>query len=135
MTVIEYYENLENPENQSKRVFLNEEKQAGTCEFSKFRLGFRQYDVILTKRQSVVTKIMASFKEKIMETQFYILGPKVDQYVHDYKLAVEVDEYVDSNRKIDNEIERQKAIEEAFGCKFIKINPDKSNNHLKNIHQ
>ena len=29
------------------------------------RLGFKQYDVILTKEQSVVTKIMSSFEEKI----------------------------------------------------------------------
>ena len=34
------------------------------------RLGFKQYDVILTKEQSVLTKIMSSFEGENMETQY-----------------------------------------------------------------
>ena len=41
-----------------------------TASSHKFRtrLGFKQYDVILTKDQSVLTKIMCSFEEENMET-------------------------------------------------------------------
>ena len=40
-------------------------------------------------------------------------------------LAVEIDEAGHQNRDINYEIQRQKAIEEELGCKFIRINPDK----------
>ena len=33
------------------------------------RLGYKQYDVILTKKQSVLTKIMGSFEGENMQTQ------------------------------------------------------------------
>ena len=33
------------------------------------RLGFKQYDVILTKEQSVLTKIISSFEGENMQTQ------------------------------------------------------------------
>ena len=41
------------------------------------------------------------------------------------KLAIKVDEQGHNDRDIDYEIERQKAIENELGCKFIKINPAK----------
>ena len=44
-----------------------------------------------------------------------------DSYFHDYKLPVEIDQYGDSDRSIDYEIERQKGIEQELGCRFIKI--------------
>ena len=34
------------------------------------RLGFKQYDVILTKEQSVLTKVMSSFEVENMQTQY-----------------------------------------------------------------
>ena len=33
------------------------------------RLGYKQYDVILTKKQSVLTKIMGSLEGENMQTQ------------------------------------------------------------------
>ena len=38
------------------------------------RLGFKQYDVILTKEQSVLTNIMSSFEGENMETQYNVLS-------------------------------------------------------------
>ena len=81
------------------------------------RLGFKQYDVILTKKQTVLTKMMSSFEGGNMQTQYSVLGYRFDLYFHDYKLAIEIDENGHSNRNIDFEIKRQKAI--AF------IDPDK----------
>ena len=40
----------------------------------KFGLGFKQYDVILTKKQSVLTKIMSSFELGNMQTQSNVLS-------------------------------------------------------------
>ena len=37
------------------------------------RLGFKQYNVIFTKEQSVLTKIMSSFEEENMQTQCFTL--------------------------------------------------------------
>ena len=75
------------------------------------------------------------------------LGYRIDLYFHDYKIAIQVDENEHSNRNIDYEIKRQKAIEQELGCDFIRTDPEKitliflklavkyldtSNNHLIN---
>ena len=61
------------------------------------RLGFKHYDVILTKEQSVLTKIMRSFEGEYTQTQ-YVLDCRIDLYFHDYKLVIEVDENGHSNK-------------------------------------
>ena len=43
----------------------------------------------------------------------------------DCKLAIKIDESYRSDRNIDLERKRQKAIEQKFDCKSIRINPDK----------
>ena len=60
-----------------------------------------------------------------MQTQYSVLGYRIDRYFHEYKLAIEVDELGHTNRNINNEIERQKALEKELNCVFIRINPDK----------
>ena len=42
----------------------------------------------------------------------------------DYKLAIEIDENVHSDKNIDYEIKRQKAIEQESGSEFIRIDPE-----------
>ena len=89
------------------------------------RLGFKQYDVILTKQQSVLTRIMSSIEGENMQVQYNILSDRIDLYFHDYKLAIEIDENGHSDRNIDYEIKRQKSIEQELGCKFIRFDSDK----------
>ena len=60
-----------------------------------------------------------------MKNQYYVLGYKIGLYFHDYKLAIEVDEFGHSDRNGVNE--RKEEIEEELGCKFIRINPDEEN--------
>ena len=48
--------------------------------------------VVLTKEQSVLTKIMRSFERKSMQTQYNVLGYRIDLYFHDYKFAIQIDE-------------------------------------------
>ena len=59
-----------------------------------------------------------------MQTQYSVLGCKIDFYFHDCILTIEVDELGHCNRNIDYEIQRQKAIEKELDCMFITINPD-----------
>ena len=44
------------------------------------RLGFKQCDVILTKEQSVLTKIISSCRGENIQTQFNVLGYNIDLY-------------------------------------------------------
>ena len=60
----------------------------------------------------------------------------IDLYCHEYKLAIEVDELGHADRNINDEIERQKALEKEVNCEFIRINPDKKNfNVFKEINK
>ena len=52
------------------------------------RLGFKQYDVILTKEQPVQTKIMSSFEGENMKTQYNVLSYRIDLHFYDYNLAI-----------------------------------------------
>ena len=72
------------------------------------RLGFKQYDVILTKEQSVLTKIMTLFDGENIETQYNVLSYRIDLYCYDYKLAIEIDENEHSDRNIDDKIKYKK---------------------------
>ena len=62
-----------------------------------------------------------------MQTQYNVLSYRIGLYFHDYKLAIEIDENWHSDRIIDYEIKRQKAIEQGLGCEFIRIDPDQKN--------
>ena len=60
----------------------------------KFRseLGFRQHDIIMTKEQSVWKSIKDEFEGENMQTQYSVLGYKIDLYFHNHKFAIELDE-------------------------------------------
>ena len=51
-------------------------------------------------------------------------------------MKFEVDELGHVDRKLNNEIERQKALENELNCIFIRINPDEENfDNLKEINK
>ena len=91
----------------------------------KQKLGFKLYDVINTKEQTIISSIKDTFEGENIQTQYSVLGYRIDLYFHEYKLAIEVDELGHTNRNINNEIERQKALEKELNFVFIRINPDK----------
>ena len=74
------------------------------------KLGFNQYDITLTKEQSVLKLIMDAFQGENMQTQYSILGYRIDLYIHDYESAIEVDEKGHKNRNIYHEIQRTKSV-------------------------
>ena len=75
------------------------------------RIGFSQYNAILTKEQSVLTRIINLFEGENTQVKYNDLGCSIDLYFHDYKLAIKIDKNGHSHRIIDSEIKRQRAIE------------------------
>ena len=51
------------------------------------KLGFNQYNITLTKEQSVLKSVMDAFEGENMETQYSVLRYKIDLYFHGYKLT------------------------------------------------
>ena len=90
----------------------------------KRNLGFKLHDLINAKEQRVISSKKDAFEGEDMQTQYSVLGYRIDLYFHKYKLAIEVDELGHADRNINNEIERQKALERELDCVFIRINPD-----------
>ena len=76
-----------------------------SCKFKK-KLGFKIHDVINTKEQAVLSAIKDAFDGKNIQTQYTVLGYRIDFYFHEYKLAIEVDELGHNDRSADYEIER-----------------------------
>ena len=56
-----------------------------------------------------------------MQTQYNVLGYKIDLYFRDYKFAIEIDENRHSNRNIDYEIKRQNVIEQELGVSSLEL--------------
>ena len=50
----------------------------------RIRLGFKQWDVILTKVQLVLTKIMSSFEGENMHTLYNFLRYRIELSFHDH---------------------------------------------------
>ena len=102
----------------------------------KNNIGFKLNDAINTKEQTMINSIKDTFEGESIQTQYSVLGYKIDFYVHEYKLAIEVDELRHADRNINNEIKRQKALENKLNCVFIRINPnEKDFNIFKEINK
>ena len=92
--------------------------------------------MINTKEQTVLRSIKDAFEGEDMQTQYTVIGYRIDLYFHEYKLAIEVDELGHNDRNIDYEIQRQKALERELNCVFIRINPDEKDfNIFKEINK
>ena len=80
--------------------------------------------MVNTKEQTVINLVKDAFEGENMQTQYTALNYRIDLYFHEYKLAIEVDELGHNDRNINDEIERQRALERELNCVFIRINPD-----------
>ena len=138
------YELVDKPKKQPKRRYLRNDlalkvimdrRTDESCNLKR-NLGSKFHDVINTKEQAVINSIKDAFEEEDMQTQYKVLGYRIDLYFHKHKLAIEVDELGHADRNLSNEIERQKALEKKLDCVFITINPDKENfNIFKEINK
>ena len=89
----------------------------------KRNLGFELHDVINTKKQTVLKSIKDSFEGEDIQTQYTVIGYRIDLYFLKDKLAIGIDELGHADRHLNSEIER-KALERELDCVFIRINPD-----------
>ena len=94
------YELVDEPKNNPTEFLMCKElatKVMMDCKITaahifRARLGFKKCYVMLTKEQSVLTKMKSSFKVENMQTEHSVLRYRIDVYFHNYKLAVEIDE-------------------------------------------
>ena len=104
------------------------------------KLGFKQHDLIMTKEQTLLTRIMTIFTHEKILLQHSALNYRFFFYFPKHKLAIEADEKGHKDKDEHRKVYR-KPIEKYFGCKFIRINPDekefdmymdigKINNHI-----
>ena len=74
------------------------------------KLGLSGIDSFNIKEQTVLRVVKDAFKGENMQNQGY----RIDLYFHDYRLAIKVDEYRNSDRNIDYKIKRQKATKKGM---------------------
>ena len=126
------YELVDKPIKQPNRRFLRIDlalkiimdcRTDESCNLKR-NLGFKLHDVINTKEQTIINSIKAAFEGENIQTQYSVLGYRIDLYFHKYRVATEVDELGHPDRNINNETERQKALEKELNCVFIRNNPD-----------
>ena len=100
-----------------------------TTKAVEFRAKFKinQHDPILTKEQSIGSKIIKAFPNEKIKEQFFVLNEKIDFYSPRHKLAIEVDELGHLDRNEEDEMKGQKKLEEHLQCTFFRINPDGEN--------
>ena len=101
---------------------INRMKKGKQRKIFRYLLRFKKYDIM-----KVIESLRDTFEGENIQTHYRVLGCEIDIYIHDHKLAVEIDEKDHQYRGISSEIERQKALEEELGPKFIRINLDKKN--------
>ena len=77
--------------------------------------------MINTKEQTVICAIKDAFEGENMQTQYSVLSYRIDLYFHKYKLAIEVDELGHSDRNINDEIERQRALERELNFVLLEL--------------
>ena len=87
----------------------------------KTRLGFNAHDLIMTKEQSILTKIMKVFASEEILLQHYVLSYKSNLYFRKETLAIEIDEKGHNDRNINYEIKRQKEIEKNLIVKLLEL--------------
>ena len=76
---------------------------------------------------------MNSFEGENMQTQYNVLSYRIEFYFHGYKLAIEIDENGRSDRNVDYEIKRQRAVKQEFGCKFFRNDTSNKENEIIRI--
>ena len=85
------------------------------------KLGFNQTDLIMTKEQSVLIKVMKVFCSEEILLQHFVLNRKIDLYFPRHKLAIEVDEKGHKDRDKCKEIERKNSIKDILIVNLLEL--------------
>ena len=120
--------------NDAKTIYINEtglralviKSQLPTASDVATQLGIsvetryvRKETEIVGFVQDVLTQMMVPF-----EFQKNVNNFRIDLYLPDQKLAIEIDEHNHADRDPSYEKEREMYIKAQLGCKFLRINPD-----------
>ena len=79
------------------------------------------------EEQTVLETGKDAFEGENTQTEYSVLGYRIDLYFHDHELAIGNDELDHKHRDVNYEIQGQKTIEKQLGCKFVGINADEQN--------
>ena len=79
------------------------------------------------EEQTVLETRKDAFEGENTQTEYSVLGYRIDLYFHDHELAIGNDELDHKHRDVNYEIQGQKTIEKQLGCKFVGINADEQN--------
>ena len=100
-------------------IYCRKTQKTDEC---KTELGFNPISLIIPRKGSMTTIIMKSSPGVKMIEQYFILGKSVNLYLPDHKLAIEVNEKGNIDRKKEKEEEIKHETEKEL--KFIRINLD-----------
>ena len=79
------------------------------------------------EEQTVLETRKDAFEGENTQTEYSVLGYRIDLYFHDHELAIGNDELGHKHRDVNYKIQGQKTIEKQLGCKFVGINADEQN--------
>ena len=60
-----------------------------SCNLKK-KIGFKLYDVINTKEQTIINSIKDKFEGGNIQTQYSVLGYRIDLYFHEISLQLKL---------------------------------------------
>lgn len=106
-------------------TIIMKSKQIEVIEFSKL-WKFNNISKYIYKEQNILSNLII-YLDKINESyvlQYKIYKYRIDCYLPNHKIAIEIDENNHNSRNKEYEISRQTRIENELKCKFIRINPD-----------
>ena len=100
-----------------------ERKEVKKKDDFRLRLGFKEHDVIITKEDSIIPKIMKVFPKENIKLQHSVLNYYIDLYFLKYRLSVEIDE----KGRLDRDKNKEKEKSKKLHCELIRSSPDKEN--------
>lgn len=95
-------------------------------------IAIRQ-NIAVTKEEKTIGTIARAFGHLRSKRQYRVRHFSIDLYFPDLKIAVECDEYGHRHYPVAVEINRQRAIENALGCRFVRFNPDDQRFHIGDV--
>ena len=93
-------------------------------------LGIQMINKLTTKEADVMAQLIKIFRNANINYSFqYVCRHKeqlykIDCYLPDYQIAIEVDEDGHKKRNVDYEQTREKVLVKQLDCIFIRVNPD-----------
>lgn len=109
------------------KILLSKSQKLEAINFAK-KIGLEVFQKI-TRIEIDIVRELDIFMERLnikSITQFQPKNSKyrIDYYLPDHKLAIEIDEHGHKNRNLDYELKREKSLRELLGCEFIRCNPN-----------